>query len=218
MNARNVSDIGTARAKRGATLPGFENIHRYWESRHGVYAARIQPGEYYVCKSDEVIATVLGSCVSACIRDPETGVGGMNHFMLPEGSEASLNDKECITNATRYGSFAMEHMINDIVRHGGRRESLEIKLTGGGRVLPTVTDVGKRNIEFVEQYLHMESLKISVSDLGGTAPRKVYYFPSTGRLLVKKIPVTKKEEVIKEEQKYQRSLASKPVAGEIDLF
>ena len=212
-----MSGPGSAQVDRMPPKPrclrGFEHIKRYWDQKHNAYAARILPGEYYVSSNNEVIATILGSCVSACIRDVRTGIGGMNHFMLPEGGEG----RDPANLATRYGSFAMEHMINDIISNGGRRENFEIKLFGGGRVLPTVTDVGKRNVEFAREYLLREGLRITSEDVGDTYPRKLLYFPATGRVLMKKMPV-RKDNIVQREMEYQRSLQAKPVTGEIDLF
>lgn len=117
-------------------LSGFEGIQRYWDRERQMPAAKILPGEYYVSNQNELITTVLGSCVSACIRDPVAGIGGMNHFMLPNSERGNWNGKHSIaSNATRYGNFAMEHMINDILKHGGERGNLEVKVFGGGKSL-----------------------------------------------------------------------------------
>jgi chemotaxis protein CheD len=201
---------------RPQVLAGFEGIKSFWDSQHNLFSARILPGEYYVACGEEIITTVLGSCVSACIRDPIVGVGGMNHFMLPEG--AKHESKSIVNPSARYGTYAMEHMINVILANGGRRERLEIKLFGGGRVLQTMTDIGKRNIEFVRNYLQMEGLPTISEDLGSTHPRKVIYFPFSGRVLVKRLPITDSREIGKVEQSYQSEIVKKPVAGEIDLF
>ncbi len=132
-------------------LPRFEHVMRYWDKDHGCYAARVLPGEYYVTRHPEGICTVLGSCVSACIRDERLNIGGMNHFMLPlDGSNGGSSWSAAASAATRYGNVAMERLINEILKLGGRREDLEIKLVGGGRVLSEMAnDVGARNIEFV---------------------------------------------------------------------
>jgi chemotaxis protein CheD len=153
-------------------LPSFEHVNRYFDRQHGVHAAKILPGEYYVTLNDEMIITVLGSCVSACIRDPRARVGGMNHFMLPMTPD-DVAAKAVAGEATRYGNYAMEHMINDILKLGGKRERLEVKLVGGGRILAQMTDVGKRNIAFVEEYVRTEALNVIGRDLGDIYPRKV---------------------------------------------
>ncbi|MFK7977122.1 MAG: chemoreceptor glutamine deamidase CheD [Halioglobus sp.] len=200
------------------SLPGFEHIRRYWDSKHKVNAARILPGEYYVSIADEVISTVLGSCVSACIRDIHSGVGGMNHFMLPKEGNFQAEDEECATLQSRYGSFAMEHMINIILANGSKRENIEIKLFGGGRMMPSMSDVGERNIAFARKYLANEGFQVSGEDMGGPYSRKVLYFSKTGKVLLKKKPMNNNVELARMEADYQRTLEAKPVAGEIDLF
>ena len=206
------------RTARPAVLAGFESIKSYWDAQHKLHAARILPGEYYISIGDEIISTVLGSCISACIRDPSAKIGGMNHFMLPESTDSDPHSRDITNTSARYGSYAMEHMINTILANGGRRERLEIKLFGGGKVLQSATNVGSRNIQFVQNYLHMEDLPVNSEDLGGLHPRKVLYFPHSGRVLMKKLPINENQEVSKVEIKYQHSIEEKPVAGEIDLF
>jgi len=206
------------RPPRPPTLPGFENIKHYWDTKHQLYAARIQPGEYYVSSADELIATVLGSCISACIRDPKAGVGGMNHFMLPRDNSQAAGDSVCLSTAARYGNYAMEHMINTILANGGKRERLEIKLFGGSKLLNSMTDIGSLNIHFVHDYLRLETLPVTSEDLGGQHPRKVLYFPASGRVLIRKLPLSDENTISKRELEYQRSIERAPVAGEIDLF
>ncbi len=201
-------------------FPGFEHVNRYWDRRHEFYAAKILPGEYYVTSHDEGIVTVLGSCVSACIRDRVTGVGGMNHFMLPQVNNASAADLSStgINAATRYGSYAMEHMINDILKFGGRRENLEIKIAGGGKILRNMGDVGEKNIRFVRVYLATEKLRILSEDVGDVYPRKVQYFPETGQLRIKKLRSLHNETIVKREESYKQEIENNPVAGEVELF
>ena len=201
-------------------LPGFESIKHSWDAVHHMYAARILPGEYYVSCDRELIVTTLGSCVSACIRDRKTGIGGMNHFMLPDDNGSIERDGACLSTATRYGSFAMEHMINDILANGGRKNNLEIKLFGGGNIMRSMTDIGTRNISFVRQYLGNENLQIQSEDLGGSHPRKVLYFPFSGRVLVRKMPLARRssDEIVRQETQYRDSLSESPLTGDIDLF
>jgi chemotaxis protein CheD len=206
------------RPNRPPVLPGFESVKAYWDAQHQLYSARILPGEYYVSRGNEIISTVLGSCVSACIRDPDVGIGGMNHFMLPENSNVDPHSTDILNTSARYGSYAMEHMINTILANGGRRERLEIKLFGGGQVLQSSTNVGDRNISFVRNYLRTEALPVQGEDLGGLHPRKVLYFPTTGRVLLRKLPIDKSMEILQVEKSYQHKIEEKPVAGEIDLF
>lgn len=203
---------------RPRTLPGFGGINRYWDDAHGMYAAKLLPGEFYVTVERETIVTVLGSCVSACMRDPVFGIGGMNHFMLPVSQGAGSWEANGIGASTRYGSHAMERLINEILKHGGSRRNLELKLTGGGRVLTQMTDVGRKNIEFVEAYVRTEALKVLSRDLGDIYPRKVYYTPATGKLLVKKLRSLHNETIVEREKRYLHQIESAPVQGEVELF
>lgn len=159
-------------------LPGFERVRRYLDPVFSKWNAQVAPGEFYVTRHDELLTTVLGSCVSVCMRDPGIGVGGMNHFLLPGDGGAHHGD------ATRYGMFALERLINELVKYGGERERFEIKLFGGGRVIGNgsgaITDIGRLNIDFVHQYLEDEGLPVKSESLGGTVARRVRYEPKTG--------------------------------------
>lgn len=202
------------------TLSGFEAINRYWDASNNIYAAKLLPGEFYVTTCGELITTVLGSCISACIRDVKTGIGGMNHFMLPSDASAGTGSWKHtpVDIQTRYGNVAMERLINIILANGGYRKNLEIKLFGGGRVLQIDTDVGGRNIEFVKQYLATEGLRIASEDVGGIHPRKLQYFPQTGRARVKKIVSLHNDTLKQREQSYIESLSESRIEGKIDLF
>ncbi len=201
-------------------LPGFAGINRFWDFKNQMISAKILPGEYYVSSQQEIIATVLGSCVSACVRDVRHSIGAMNHFLLPlhKGEEWSeqltANDQ-----ATRYGNFAMEHMINDVLKFGGRKEFLEFKVFGGARVISNMGDVGKSNIRFVLNYLDVEGYKVSAKDVGGINPRKVLYYPQSGRVRVKKIKDLHNDTIIRRETEFMHNL-EKPeaITGEIEMF
>lgn len=199
-------------------LPGFEHIKRAWNEAHEAYAARLNPGEYYVTKNDEGIYTTLGSCISACIRDRVSGVGGMNHFMLP----ASVGDggwkAAGLGASTRYGNFAMEHLINEIMKNGGSRQNLEVKLFGGGRIIANMTDVGLRNIEFARDYVATEGLRVTSEDVGDVFPRMVVYFPATGKVRVKRLRSLHNNTIVEQETKYLHTIEDKPVSGDIELF
>ncbi len=200
-------------------LPGFERIARYWDPKLERLAAKILPGEYFVTLAGEIIVTVLGSCVSACVRDPAIGVGGMNHFMLPESESGAWGSaRPDASLVTRYGNFAMESLVNEVLKRGGRRERLEVKLFGGGRVLAGMTDVGERNIAFVRHYLRAERLTAAVEDLGGLHPRKVYFDPRSGRVRVRYLRVLQNDTITKRELEYRRQLETTPVSGSVDLF
>lgn len=199
-------------------LPGFEHIQRHWDPAHQMYAAKILPGEYYITLHDEMIMTVLGSCVSACVRDSVFGIGGMNHFMLPESKGQGDTWSDGDTGAAaRYGSYAMEVLINNILKNGGKRERLEVKIIGGGRIISQMTDIGKNNIAFVREYLRKEGLTIVGEDVGDIFPRKVLYFPTTGKVRVKKLRSIN-QTLVQRETTYQESLVKQPVAGSVELF
>lgn len=209
-----------ASQKMEKCLRGFHNINRYWDRTHDIFAAKILPGEYYVTSNNEAIVTVLGSCVSACVRDTIFGIGGMNHFMLPLDRSAKRTDISAMSNAGRYGNFAMEKMINDILKHGGSRENLEVKIFGGGRVLQNMQslDVGNGNINFVREYIETEHLQLVGEDVGDIYPRKVIYFPLTGKAKVKKLRQMHNNTIIERETSYMSTLEVKPEESDIELF
>lgn len=197
----------------------FKHINRYWDKERSVHAAKILPGEYYVTSQEETIVTVLGSCVSACVRDRISGTGGMNHFMLPQdtGCDFPNGQSPLLRLSTRYGSYAMESLINAIINHGGQRKNLEFKVFGGGRIIKGMSDVGRSNVYFVHKYLHTEGFDIVSEDVGGNYPRKIVYFPRTGRVLMKKLRSLHNDTVFDREANYRDTLKG-PIEGEVELF
>lgn len=190
----------------------------YFDRTFNTDAAKISPGEFYYTDKDMMIVTVLGSCISACIRDKVTGIGGMNHFMLPVSVSADADSP--ISESMRYGSYAMEVLINQLIRNGAQRKNLEAKVFGGGAVIKSFssTNVGERNAKFVKNFLKEEGIAISGEDLLDIYPRKVYYFPKTGRVLVKKLKELNNNTVAQREEAYASKLKTNEVAGEVDLF
>jgi chemotaxis protein CheD len=188
----------------------------YYDRTFDCDAAKILPGEYYFTCKDMLIVTVLGSCVSACIRDRVTGIGGMNHFMLPDSGDGDSP----ISASMRYGTYAMEVLINDLLKAGARRENLEAKVFGGGNVLRgfIAINVGERNAQFVREYLRAENIRVVAEDLNDIHPRKVYFFPRTGKVLVKKLKQLNNNTLVNREQDYASRLQTTPVAGDIELF
>ena len=185
----------------------------YYDRTFDCEAAKILPGEYYYTAKEMLIVTVLGSCVSACIRDRVKGLGGMNHFMLPDGGSP-------VSASMRYGTYAMEVLINDLLKAGARREHLEAKVFGGGAVLRGFSsmNVGERNASFVMRFLKTERIPVLAEDLNDIYPRKVYFFPRTGKVLVKKLMQTQNDTLAKRELDYASRLKKAPVGGPIDLF
>jgi chemotaxis protein CheD len=189
----------------------------YFDSGFDIEAAKILPGEYYVTKRDMVLVTVLGSCVAACIRDKVSGIGGMNHFMLPDVNRDESNPANA---SARYGSYAMEMMINQLLKMGAHRSNLEAKIFGGGSVIRgfKTISVGQRNADFALKYLHTEGIAIASQDLLDDCSRKVYFFPSSGRVLVKKLRTLHNETIIAREQAYSAKLKAVDIQGDVDLF
>ncbi len=189
----------------------------YFDRSFNAKAAKVLPGEYYVTSQDMMIVTVLGSCVAACIRDVGNGIGGMNHFMLPE---SAVEEQNPLSTSARYGTYAMEILINHISKLGARRAHLEAKVFGGGKVLPGLNsaNVGRRNAEFVMQFLETERIRVVASDLLDTFPRKVHYFPMTGKAMVRKLQDVPTQKFIASEQDYGSRLRKVPVGGDIELF
>ncbi|OYY92481.1 MAG: chemotaxis protein CheD [Hydrogenophilales bacterium 28-61-23] len=202
------------------TQSAFEEVlapNHYFDRNFNIEAAKILPGEYYVSGRDMLLVTVLGSCVSACIRDPKTGIGGMNHFMLPEGGG---DRRDLLSNSARYGGYAMEVLINQLVKLGADRKRLEAKVFGGAAVLRgfTTVQVGEMNSEFVLDYLRTERIRVVAEDLLDVYPRKVYYFPATGRVMVRKLKAVHNNTIVERERDYSQRLKSAPLAGEVELF
>jgi chemotaxis protein CheD len=200
-------------------LPQFAHIRRTWDPQLGVSVARLLPGEYYVTRHDELIFTILGSCVSACVRERRLGIGGMNHFMLPidrsRGASAWVDN--LVSSATRYGSVAMERLVNDILKLGGQREDLEFKVIGGAKMLDVAMDVGDLNVRFIRDYLRTEGFPISGEDLGDCFARKLYYNPVTGKVRVKRLTATFNRAVFEREGTLATSSAQME-QGSVELF
>jgi chemotaxis protein CheD len=189
----------------------------YFDRKFGIEAVKIQPGEYFATDKDIVLVTVLGSCVSACIRDTRTGVGGMNHFMLPRNGQETVGP---VSMPARYGMYAMEVLINQLIKMGSRREHLEAKVFGGANVLHALimNNIGEANADFVTEYLHNEGIRVTAKDMLGKYPRKVYFFPASGKVLVKKIRDIHNHTILERENEYSTRLRNLIVGGDAELF
>lgn len=195
-----------------AAAPG----RRFHDSASGMWMVKVFPGEYYVTsKADETIVTILGSCVAACIRDPIAGIGGMNHFMLPQDKVGAWAGD---LKSTRYGNFAMEKLLNELIKAGCVRERLEIKVFGGGNVTDTTNEVGTDNSDFVLRYLKAEGLRCAAQDLKGNYPRRIHYTPATGKVVRKFLGTVEKYSITREETEYASRLSERKTGGEIELF
>lgn len=202
--------------KRRLGPDGWLSDGGYWDPQLGGRIIKVLPGEHRMSrKDDEILVTVLGSCVAACIRDPVTRVGGMNHFMLPGEARGTWGGA---SHEMRYGQYAMERLINEVLTAGGRFERLEVKLFGGANVTQSSIRVGDRNVEFVREFLRQERLSIAAEDLGGSNPRRVHYFATTGRVMRKELRRSDDIEVFAREEDYRQTLRHAPVEGTIELF
>ncbi|MBM3617296.1 MAG: chemoreceptor glutamine deamidase CheD [Alphaproteobacteria bacterium] len=187
----------------------------HFDATTGHQVIKLFSGDYYIStQPKEMLATILGSCVSACVRDPVAGIGGMNHFLLPGEGPGLVGNGE----ATRYGVFAMESLINGILKAGGRKDRLEVKVFGGGNVINNSARIGSKNAAFIRAFLQEEGLRITSEDLEGDLPRRIHYFPETGQVMMRKLRRKEDLRIADEEAKYTRSLVSRPIEGEIDLF
>lgn len=192
--------------------------NRYHDRHFQRDAVKILPGEFFVTRDETMIVTVLGSCVSVCLRDPIVKIGGMNHFLLPNDVGS---DKSLISDSARYGVYAMEILINQLVKMGATRSRMEAKVFGGGNVLKGLTtqNVGEQNAEFVLDYLDNESIPIVARDLLDRFPRKVYFFPDTGEVKVRKLKSLHNSTIMDRESEYRLKLRqSTKKSGDVDLF
>ncbi|NVO08032.1 MAG: chemoreceptor glutamine deamidase CheD [Rhodoferax sp.] len=198
--------------KAQARKPGEASF--FYADHHFQYdAVKVLPGEYFVSSEEIVIMTVLGSCIAACIWDGRARIGGMNHFMLPDGDTGD--------GSGRYGSFAMELLINEMLKLGARRETMQAKIFGGGQVMAgfTTMNVGERNTQFVQDYLATERIPIVSQDVLDIHPRKVCFFPVTGKALVKRLAHSHPETLAVEERRGNAATVAKSNAGgSVDLF
>jgi len=196
-----------ARPKRPPEASFFFQDHAFGAS------VKVLPGEYFVHHDEVAITTTLGSCVAACLHDARAGVGGMNHFMLPDaGGDASGADG-------RYGAYAMELLINEMLKRGARRDSLQAKIFGGGQVMKSLanTNVGERNVEFVQNFLSQEGIPVLGRDVLDIYPRKICLFPRSGKVLCKRLASTHETQQL--EATYRAQLRKQPPrGGEVELF
>ena len=180
-------------------------------------AVKVLPGEYHVASGPVGMTTVLGSCVSTCLWDRRRRIGGMNHFMLPGdgATPASL-----VSGAARYGVYAMELLINGMLKMGAERAQMVAKVFGGGRVLQGFgsLDIGARNCEFVLEFLAVEGIPVLARDLMDSYARKVHFCPLSGKVLMKKLERGGDDSVQRQEREYLSRLGSRVRPGAIEIF
>ncbi len=177
----------------------------------------IHIGEFHASVSPTVIYTLLGSCVAACLFDPASRVGGMNHILLP--GQADLNKFDA---PARYGVNAMELLINRIIKLGGNRSRLRAKVFGGAHVLRNISpdlNIGKKISEFVLSFLKMEKIPVTGQDVGGNDTRKIFFHTDTGDVFLKRVPTRYLADIARLEEKALEKIdrvIQKP--AEITLF
>ncbi|MEO1550217.1 MAG: chemoreceptor glutamine deamidase CheD [Pseudomonadota bacterium] len=198
------------------TVAAQSAANRYFEAKVDAHVTSVLPGHFLVLNAKgEAVTTLLGSCVAACVRDTRTGIGGLNHFLLPE--EDSMGQGGF---PSRYGVYAMELLINEILKRGGKRETLEAKAFGGSRVIETTAEasVGNRNVSFVQEYLQSEGITLTASDLGGARARRVFYFPDTGRVIVQRLPIEESQKASRLDSQLRTHVKKSKPAGGVELF
>ena len=198
------------RLKQARRSPGEASFF-FYDAHFRNEAVKVLPGEYFVHDEDILITTTLGSCIAACLWDRERKIGGMNHFMLPEGSGDS----------GRYGSYAMELLINELMKRGASRMTLEAKVFGGGAVISGMNtiNVGERNTRFVIDYLQTERIPIVSKDVMEIYPRKVCFLPASGKAMVKRLAPAHAENLVAiDRAAAQRAVPATTGGGSVDLF
>jgi chemotaxis protein CheD len=194
-------------------IPGSDLSH-YYDAKHDRDIVKIKPGEFFATTRPFIIATVLGSCVAACIRDVARGSAGMNHFMLPHVGAATGD-----SSSLRYGLFAMESLINEFVKRGAHRHNLEATVFGGAAVVDVIkAEIGAQNATFVVDYLKQEGIRTTATDLGGFTPRRILFFVEDGRVLVKYLTRCTNDTIERREEEYARQIALNPQLGTVELF
>ena len=208
---RTVPEVSLQDLKARARKSGEASFF-YFDHHFQFNAVKVLPGEYFVSGENIVIMTVLGSCIAACLWDSRARVGGMNHFMLPESDSTDVSG--------RYGSYAMELLINEMLKLGARRETMQAKIFGGGQVMANFTtmNVGERNTSFVVNYLQTERIPIVSEDVLDIYPRKVVFFPATGKAMVKRLAHAHPEALAQEVRGNAATVAKATSGGSVDLF
>jgi chemotaxis protein CheD len=191
-------------------------VTRYFDRELRVSSVKILPGQYYAAAGEGSISTLLGSCVSTCLWDPLSKIGGMNHFMLP-GEPAQSPSPWAVS--ARFGVYAMEVLINEMLHLGADRRRLVAKVFGGAQVLQGFDklDVGAMNARFVLAFLREEGIEVAAQDLLGVSPRKLHFFPATGKAQVKRLHLQPGDIVEQQEREYRQRLAGS-ASGEIEIF
>ncbi|WP_431189772.1 chemoreceptor glutamine deamidase CheD [Alteromonas gracilis] len=189
----------------------------YFDRYFNCNAVKILPGEFYATSNDHLIVTVLGSCIATCLFDPANNVRGMNHFLLPrDDTEKSI----LISESARYGTYAMELLINEMLKLGAKKNQIVAKVFGGGNVMKGLihNNIGQRNVDFAFEYLKKESIPVVASDVLSDYPRKVYFFEEDGLVRIKKIKALHNTTILDRESEYRVRLKNATIDNPVDLF
>jgi len=199
-------------------------MYRKYDGKFKTQIMTIFAGEYYISSSQEVISTVLGSCIAVCLYDSVNRIGGMNHFMLPSGNQESfihdsVIDRDKLTEQSmRYGITAMEVLVGEMQKRGARRPHMKAKIFGGGKVINknlTRTSVGDKNIGFAKAYLKMENIPIESENVGETFGRKIFFLTENNSVFVKRVEL---EPAVEEERNYMRKLKDLKQKSDVTIF
>lgn len=199
------------------------NYSRFYHEHRKQHVVKVLPGGMYCTDQAEIISTGLGSCVAACIWDPHAHIGGMNHFLLPVAHNAEhhhWSHNDVISTAARYGSYAMEMLINQLISKGAERDFMHMKLFGGAQMLGRKSAIGEKNVDFILRYAKQEKFQVDAYDLGGMEPRKIMFDPLTGKAWLKRIPFAEISHLKHQEDHYAMEVerdSHKP-SDEVELF
>ncbi|MGF1752654.1 chemotaxis protein CheD [Vibrio makurazakiensis] len=196
---------------------------RFYHEQKQLHMVKVLPGGMYCTKKREIITTGLGSCVAACIWDPYTHVGGMNHFLLPIAHNTEhhhWSHDDVVSTAARYGSYAMEMLINQLISKGADRCHMRMKLFGGAQMLGRKSAIGEKNVDFILRYAKQEHFEVDAYDLGGLEPRKILFDPLTGKAWLKRIPFAEISHLKHEEDHYAQEVESESQnpTDDVELF
>ncbi|MFO1294422.1 MAG: chemoreceptor glutamine deamidase CheD [Rubrivivax sp.] len=183
----------------------------FWDAHFRNDAVKVLPGEFFVHGEDILVMTTLGSCIAACLWDRERRIGGMNHFLLPDGGGDASG---------RYGSYAMELLIGELVKRGATRSTMEAKVFGGAAVISGMStiNVGERNTAFVLEYLRTERITVVSKDVLDVHPRKVCFLPASGKAMVKRLATTNVDALAAQERAAAVRAPAAAATGTVELF
>ena len=204
--------------QRVITASRPSSVPRVYHGEDSRPLVKVGTGEYYASDSGELLTTTVGSCIAACVLNPNSGVGGMNHFLLPGSIEDQSSWEKTIVNApARYGGSAMERLINLVAGYSPRRQLL-IKVFGGAKVLKANIDIGQRNCDFIQDYLRKEAMDVRAMDIGGTLPRRLVFDTRTGDVFVKFLGRETTSLIARTELEHFQAVQKQPVSGDVELF